>query len=418
MPLAASEPQVLSLAVALGIGLLLGVERERRKGTGRGRAPAGIRTFALVALLGGLAQVVGGVAVVAVAGGFVAVAAVTAFLRSEREDPGMTTEVALMVAFLLGALAQDDAALAAGMGVAVALVLAYRDALHRVVRDTLSEQELHDGLLFAAAALIVLPLVPDEGFGPQDALNPFTVWRLVVIVMAVQAIGYIALRMIGPRYGLLVSGFVSGFVSSTATVATMGTRAVEQPPLRRGAVGAAVISTVATIVLLAIVLAATSVDTLAEVALPLVFAGVAAAGYAALVALRVARRPPPTDVDLGRAFDLKTPVILAVLVSAVLVLAGVLNEALGTKGVVIGAAIAGFADSQSAAVSASSLVASGKISASAAAIPVLAALTTNTVSKAVVAYVLGKRRYAIDVWLGLALMIGAAWAGFALARAA
>jgi uncharacterized membrane protein (DUF4010 family) len=322
-----------------------------------------------------------------------------------------------MVSFLLGALAQDDPALAAGMGVVVALVLAYRDALHSIVRETLSEEEVHDGLLFAAAALVVLPLVPNEGVGPNDALNPFTVWRLVVIVMAVQAVGYIALRTIGPRYGLLLSGFVSGFVSSTATVATMGKRAVEEPRLRRGAIGAAVASSVATIILLAIVLAATSVDTLAEVALPLALAGATAAGYAALVAWRAARRPPPDDVKLGRAFDLKTALILAVTVSVVLVFAGLLNEALGSKGVVIGAAIAGFADSQSAAVSASSLVAAGKISASDAAIAVLAALSTNTVSKAVFAYVLGDRRYAIEVWLGLALMLGAAWIAFVAAQA-
>jgi uncharacterized membrane protein (DUF4010 family) len=143
---------------------------------------------------------------------------------------------------------------------------------------------VHDGLLFAAAALVVLPLVPDEGLGPQDALNPFTVWRLVVIVMAVQALGYVALRSIGPRYGLLLSGFMSGFVSSTATVATMGSLAAKEPRLRTGAVGAAVVSTVATVVLLAIVLAATTVETLIEVAVPLVFAGLAAAGYGALVA--------------------------------------------------------------------------------------------------------------------------------------
>jgi uncharacterized membrane protein (DUF4010 family) len=393
------------------------VERERRKGTGRHRAAAGIRTFALVALLGGLAESAGGAAVVAVAGAFVGAAAVAAYLRTDREDPGMTTEVALMVCFLLGALAQDEPALAAGMGVVVALVLAYRDALHSVVRETLSEDEVHDGLLFAAAALVVLPLVPNEGVGPNDALNPFTVWRLVVIVMAVQAVGYIALRTIGPRYGLLLSGFVSGFVSSTATVATMGKRAVEEPRLRRGAIGAAVASSVATIVLLAIVLAATSVDTLAEVALPLALAGITAAGYAAVVAWRAARHPPPADVNLGRAFDLKTAVILALTVSVVLVFAGLLNEALGSKGVVIGAAIAGFADSQSAAVSASSLVAAGKISASDAAIAVLAALSTNTVSKAVFAYVLGDRRYAIEVWLGLALMLGAAWIAFVAAQA-
>ena len=202
VPLAATAAEsLLPLALALGIGLLLGVERERRKGEGAGRAPAGIRTFALVALLGGLAERVGSAAVIAVPGAFVAVAVVVAYVETDREDPGMTTEVALMVAFLLGVLAQREATGAAAIAVAVALVLAYRERVHYLVRETLSEEEIHDGLLFAAAALIVLPLVPDEGVGPNDALNPSVVWRIVVIVMAVQGFGYIALRMIGPRFG-------------------------------------------------------------------------------------------------------------------------------------------------------------------------------------------------------------------------
>lgn len=416
VPTATAGQQVLSLAVALGIGLMLGVERERRKGRGLGRAPAGIRTFALVTLLGGLAFLVGGVSLVAVSAGFVGLATIAAYAGVRRDDPGLTTAVALLVALVLGALAQEDAALAAGLGVVVALVLAYRKRLHRFVRDTLSEEEVHDGLLFAAAALVVLPLVPDEGFGPNGALNPFTVWRLVVIVMAVEALGYVALRGIGPRYGLLVSGFAGGFVSSTATVASMGSLAVKEPRVRMGAVGAAVVSTVATVVLLAIVLAATSVETLVEVVVPLVFAGVAAAGYGALVAWRVVRAAPVEGLDQGRAFDLKTAVILALTISLVLMLAGVLDEALGSTGVTIGAAVAGFADSQSAAASVASLVAAGKLSATEAALPVLAALSTNTVSKAVVALVLGKRRFALQVWLGLALVVGAAWTGYALAE--
>jgi uncharacterized membrane protein (DUF4010 family) len=415
-PLAAADPNAVPLAVALGIGLLLGVERERHKGTGAARGPAGIRTFALVGLLGGLAQVVGGAAVTAVAGGFVALASVAAYLRSREEDPGLTTEVALMVTFLLGALAQEETELAVGIGVAVALVLTFRERLHRLARDTLSEDEVHDGLLFAAAALIVLPLMPDEGLGPNEALNPFTVWRLVVIVMSIQAMGYVALRLIGPRYGLLVSGFISGFVSSAATVGTMGSRAREAPELRRPAVGAAVVSTVATIVLLALVVAATSLDTLLALALPLTLAGIAAGGYAALVAWRAVRHVPE-NVDPGRAFDLKTAVILALTVSAVLLVAGVLNEELGQRGVILGAGVAGFADSQSAAISAAALVAAGQLSASDAVIPVLAALSTNTVTKAVLAFWLGDRRYGIDVGVGLVLMIGAAWAGYVIAQA-
>ena len=214
-----------------------------------------------------------------------------------------------------------------------------------------------------------------------------------------------------------MSGFVSGFVSSTATVAAMGSRAVSEPKLRRAAVGAAVVSTVATVVLLAIVLGATSVQTLGEVALALVLAGIAAVGYALLVTARMLRGHPPDHFERGRAFDLRGAVVLAALVAGVLVVAGALNEALGERGVTVAAAVAGFADSQSAAVSASTLAGAGKISAQDAAVAALAGFSTNTVSKAVVAYALGKRRYALDVWIGLALVLGAAWAGWALQRA-
>ncbi len=418
MLIATETVQVLgSLALALGIGLLLGIERERRKGEGPGRAAAGIRTFALVALLGGLAEQIDSAAVVAVAGAFVALAAIVAYVQSPREDPGMTTEVALVVAFLLGVLAQREAAVAAAIAVAVAMVLAYRDRLHRLVSDALTEDEVHDGLLFAAAALIILPLIPDQGLGPNDAFNPSVVWRLVVIVMAVQGAGYVAMRIMGPRFGLLVSGFVSGFVSSTATVAAMGARSIREPKLLRAVVGAAVASTVATIVLLAIVLVATSLETFQAVLVPLILAGVAAAGYAALVTLRLARTAAPESFERGRAFDLRIAILLAGVISAVLVAAGALEQALGAKGVTLVAAVAGFADSQSAAASAASFAASGKISAVDAVVAVLAALSTNTVSKAIAAFTLGSRRYAVEVSVGLALVIGAAWAGWAVVRA-
>ena len=186
----------------------------------------------------------------------------------------------MLVDFLLGALAQRNTGLAAGLGVGTAILLAQRQRLHVLVRDTLSERELHDGLLFAACALIVLPLVPDHGLGPNHALNPATIWRLVVIVMAMQAAGYIAMRAIGPRYGLLLTGFLGGFVSSTATIALMGKRAVDEPPMRRLATAAGIASSVATVVLLAAVVGAASMPVLRALALPLILAGLAATGYA------------------------------------------------------------------------------------------------------------------------------------------
>ena len=408
----------IGLLVALGIGLLLGVERERRKGRGPERGPAGIRTFALVALLGGLSYRVGGVAVTAVALGIVGLAAVAAYVTSDEEDPGLTTEVALLVDFLLGALAQRNTGLAAGLGVGTAILLAQRERLHVLVRDTLSERELHDGLLFAACALIVLPLVPGHGIGPNHALNPATIWRLVVIVMAMQGAGYIAMRAIGPRYGLLLTGFLGGFVSSTATIALMGKRSVDEPRLRRLATAAGIASSVATVVLLAAVVGAASVSVLRALALPLILAGLAAIGYAAAFARRAVSQPEPEIVEPGRAFDLKVAVLLAATVAVVLLIAGALNAALGNAGLILGTGVAGFADSQSAAISAATLTNSGSVTATTAAVATLTALTTNTLSKAALAAGVGKRRYALAVWPGLALILAGAWGGFAITQLA
>jgi uncharacterized membrane protein (DUF4010 family) len=408
---------VLTLLAALGVGLLLGVERERRKGRGPERGAAGVRTFALVGLLGGLSYRVGGIAGAAVALALVGAAAVAGYVRSGQADPGLTTEVALLVDFLLGALAQKETGLAVAIGVAVAIVLAGRERIHKLVRETLSERELHDGLLFAACALIVLPLIPDHGVGPNHALNPATVWRLVVIVMAVQGAGYVALRAIGPRYGLLVTGVLGGFVSSTATIGLMGRRAATEPSLRRSASAAGVASSAATIVLLAIVLGAVDANVLRDAALPLILAGLAAILYAALFAVRVTRRPAPRQWNRGRAFDLRVAVLLAVVVALVLIVAGALNAAIGRTGAILGTAVAGFADSQSAGASAATLAHAGNLGISTATVAILVALSTNTISKAVVAAGLGGRRYALAVWPGLLLILVAAWGGLAIDRA-
>jgi uncharacterized membrane protein (DUF4010 family) len=408
----------LALAVSLGIGVLLGVERERRKGEGSERAVAGVRTFALVGLLGGVSWRLGGAVTAAVALGFVGLAAVVGYTRSREGDPGLTTEVALVVDFLLGALAQRETGVAAALGVVTAILLAGRERIHRVVRDSLSERELHDGLLFAACALIVLPLLPDRSFGPYGSLNPSVIWRLVVIVMAIQAAGYVALRIIGPRYGLPVIGLLGGFVSSTATIGVMGARAVREPALRRGATAAAVISSVATIILLAIVVGAASTAVLRELALPLIVAGVVATGYAVLFAVRATRSRADEQFERGRAFNLRVAVLLAITVTIVMLASSILTAVLGRAGLVLGTAIAGLADSQSAAISAATLSNTGHISTSGAGVAILAALTSNTFSKAAVAAVLGNRRYAANVWPGLALILAGAWGGWALSATA
>src|SRR5579864_5261858 len=274
------DPTILDLAVALGIGLLIGAERERRKGEGPQRSPAGIRTFTVTSLAGAISHLVGGQVLLAITTIGVIALTTAAYWRAQEDDPGLTTEIALILTALLGGLSMQQPALAGGLAVTVAILLAARTPLHRFVRSALTEDELKDALIFAGATFVVLPLVPDRFMGPYGALNPHSIWVLVVLTMAISAEGYFAVRIAGARVGLPVAGLASGFISSTATIGAMGARAAKTPAVLSAAVAGAVLSTIATIAQMALVLAATSAATLLTLSAPLVCAGLAEIGRA------------------------------------------------------------------------------------------------------------------------------------------
>ncbi len=405
------EARQWHLFVALGIGLLIGLERERRKGQGPEREAAGVRTFALVALVGGLAAEIGGAIVLAVCGGFIALAAIVAYATRRNEDPGLTTQIALMTTFLLGALTWRNPALAAGLAVVVTVLLAARGPLHRFVRDSLSPRELHDGLLFAAAALVVLPLVPDHAVGPYGVLNPLVVWRLVVIVMAISAAGYIAMRLVGSRLGLALAGFAGGFVSSTITVAAMGARARETPAVLRTAVAGATLAGLASLIELGIVVGATYPAALRRALGPVGVGGARGTrlrgGLRAACAARrptrtIHRRPRlrPADrgavrgLDHGHHADLRGAA-----------------RAPGHPGAGHRGRCRGTCRHPGRRDTVASLVAVGKLAPADAVGPILAAVSASAVTKAVLAIVSGRLPYARRVVPGLVLVVACGWLG-------
>jgi uncharacterized membrane protein (DUF4010 family) len=400
----------LRLLSSLAIGLLIGAERERRKGEGPSRSAAGIRTFAIASLIGAVTMVVGNVSLLAVAVVAVAALAIAAYLHSPQDDPGLTTEAALIVTVLLGGLGVHYPGVAAGTAVAVAVLLASRNRIHQFVSRALSEEELNDALVFAAVILVVLPLVPNRFIGPFKAINPHTIWVIVILMMSISAAGYIAVRLMGPRFGLPVAGLASGFVSSAAAIGAMGSRASQEPALARAAVAGAVLSTVATIVELAIVLAATSRITLLALAGPLFASGIMALLYGLLFTIKTFHSETPLMTARGRAFSLKTALIFAATIAFMLFVSAALNVWMGERGVIVAAAAGGFADTHSPAVSIASLVSAGSLGVKDAVLPVLAALTTNTITKIVLAITSGGRRFALQVVPGLLLVIASAWA--------
>ena len=400
----------LNFAIAAGIGLMIGLERERSKGAGATRRPAGIRTFTLAALTGAIAGHHGGVPLLIAATAGVTLLAALSHAASRGDDPGLTTEIGLIATPLIGGLAMSDTGLAAGLGAAVAVIFAVKAPLHGFAIRVLTGAELADGLVFAVATLIVWPQLPDRYLGPLDALNPHSIWFLVILTMALGGCGHIATRVLGDRFGLPIAGLASGFVSSTATIGSMASRAIEDPACMRMAVAGAIFSTVATFLQLGLLLATVSRATLVPIGPALGAGALAAALYGLVFALRAVTPRPRDDNKQGRAFSIGTALGLAAMMAVMLTIAAALRNWLGEAGVATGAIVAGFVDTHAAAISVASLAAAGKMPPQEAISPILAAMTSNAVAKIAMAIGAGSRGFALRVTPGLILPTAAAWA--------
>lgn len=401
----------LNLAVALGVGLLIGTERERSKGTGPDKSSAGIRTFTIASLLGAVSTVFNfWLLVVSIFCVMIFVA--IAYFNKQGKEPGLTTEVTLIFTMILGGLAMSSAALAAALAVVVAILLAAKEPIHGFVLGVVTKDELNDFLILAAATLIILPLVPNEAIGPFEAINPRNLWLIVILVMTISALGHLALRWLGGRIGLPVVGLVSGFISSIATVGAMGARAKETPSLISSAVAGATLSSLATVLQLAMLLAAIYPPTLHALMWPLAFGGISITIFGLVVTLRSLHKNETDIYKPTKTFSVKTALILATVIAAALVASAALKAWFGQAGLVVASGVAGVADVHASTISVASLAAASKLSPESAVIPILVAFSVNSVSKAVMAVISGGKDYSYQVILGLIVQVAAVWIGW------
>jgi len=407
-----SEGLFTGFLVALGGGLLIGIERERRKGTSAHRALAGVRTFTLVSMAGALAQALGQPWLVAAGAALVLALIAIGYWRDRSRDPGVTTEIALFVTYLLGVTAITQPAAAAAGAVIVAALLAARNRLHRFATEVLTEGEMRDALILAGAALVLLPLLPDRPQPWLGGLDPQRVWGLAVLIMALQGAGYIAQRWLGAHRGLALAGLASGFASSTAVIGSFGLKLRDGRGNLDASVAAALFSTMATFIQSAILAAAVHWPALALLG-PALAAGLLATTLAAGWFFLRARDGRKVAAREGRAFSPWQAIGFALSLAGLGALAGVVNDHYGSGAVQAGAALAGFGDAHAAGASALALVADGRLDTPAAVMACLLAISTNTASKLVVAFGTGGAGYGFRVGAGLTLALAAMWAGFA-----
>lgn len=413
------------LAVALGCGLLVGIERERRKGSGPNRAFAGLRTFAVTSVVGAAAALTQITGLVVLGAALVVGLALLAYRRDRSDDPGVTTEIALLLTYLNGVLCVWSLPLAAGLAVGLTALLAGRERLHGFALQWLRPGEVRDGIVLAALALMALPLVPDQALWGTP-LNPHKVVQLLVLLLGVQSLAHLAARLLAARHAVAVSALASGFVSSTATIATLGLAVREQGAHPRLMAGGGLLSCVSTQLQLLLVAAAMQPAWLVRLWLPALVGLVVVAIWGWLLV-----RGAPADGDglavsspriegLGtggddRMFSLRGAAAVAALLSGIQLAVHALQRWLGDAGLLAGALVAALADLHSAlaAVFSATTPVSGPVGVWAVAL----ALLVHAASKSFTAGLTGGSAYlrwlAPGLWLHTGLVAaGVVWFSF------
>lgn len=271
-----------------------------------------------------------------------------------------------------------------------------------------------DWLCLAALGVCVW-LAPDVGMGPYQAFNPQSLARIVLVVLGIGVAGYYAQRALGQRHGLLVAGFAAGFISSSATIASMGLRAKSDPTTRNAAVAGGLASSVATVVFYAVIIAAVDKTLVVRLALPL--------GLAALTAVAVtfafarADGNVRLDAPAGRAFQWLPALAVGGASVGLAMLGAALGTQLGDASMVVLSAVAGLVDAHATSASVATLHHAGQLSTRSAMLSVVVALSVNTVTKTGMAALSRDLGYALRLSAGVVAIALAAWLGLGIAVA-
>jgi len=408
------EQQILyRLGAALAIGLLIGVERGwHEREAKEGARIAGVRTYGLIGLLGGgmaliaekFGALVMGLAFIGLTGLLAAVYVEN--LRRGRSDVGITSLVAALLTFALGALAaMGEVVIAAACAVLSTLLLGYKPQLHRWV-NALEGEELRAGIQLLLISVVLLPILPNRGFGPWEALNPYAIWWMVVLIAGLSFVGYFAVKIGGAARGTVFTGLAGGLASSTAVTLHFSRLAARDPALA---------PVLATGTLLAcgtmlprMLLVASLVNRELFHALLVPAAVMAVCVYApALVSLRAQARTQTYHASpLKNPLELKTALGFGALLAAVMLLGKALQHFAGDAGVLVLAAASGVADVDAITLSLARM--SGEdLGLTTAAAGVVIAGAVNSLVKGAIAGAIGGRDMGLRVALPLAVAAGA-----------
>jgi uncharacterized membrane protein (DUF4010 family) len=389
-----ADVPLLRFAIALVIGALVGIDREKKQEGQSERGIGGLRTFILVALAGALAAwltdrlatpwVFVGVGVL------IAAAVLTGYAAYARVHAsyGLTTEVAAIVVYLLGGAAiLGDPSLAVALAIATAVVLAFKEPLHGVV-GKIGREDLYAGLTLLSCTFIVLPVIPDRTLDPWDALNPYKMWLLVILISGLSLVGYVATRMLGAGRGVPLTGLFGGLVSSTAVTLSFARRSREDGggvTLADALASGILLSWAVMFARILVMVAVVNRQLLRPLLAPTIALGALCLAAALLCywrGVQPSRGGPREDVPLRNPFSLAAAIRFALFFALVLLAVKLVQTYLPGRGVYGVAALAGLTDVDAITLSMAGSARDGAIESGAAVTAIVIAAISNSIVKA------------------------------------
>lgn len=405
--------------VALVLGLFMGLQREyayrRRVGEDERELLAGARTFSIIALLGAAAamssEIIGGALPFVVGLGAVTfLLAVGHFWQARERDIGLTTEMAALVALFTGALCYwDHVRLAAALGVVTAVVLSLKVQTHALARK-LDREDVFATLKFAVITVIVLPLLPREGYGPPplDVVVPYNVWLMVVLISGISFLGYVLIQIVGPRRGVSLTGILGGLASSTAVTLSVAERSRSTRGLDQAFALAVLLAWAVMLVRVVVEVAIVHPPLVLSVWGPMAVILVASLIYCAYLYRLQGDEEQEQDEGFKNPFRLGPALTFGILYAVILVITNWAESYFGDTGIYISSVVGGLAGIDAVTLSMARLQQDGTLAADIATRAIIIAAAANTLLKGGIVALTGTRGLRRAVVPGLVITIGIA----------
>ena len=401
----------VSFLVVLALGALIGLEREYATYKKRGHDFAGIRTFPLIALFGALSAYLGNlysiwifVTGIIITGAMV-IMAYFVISKTGKKHIGVTSEISAILTFFIGALViYNELTLAVILTVIITIILFARSVLHQFAKK-MEPKEMASTLKFAVVAFIILPFLPNQGYGPLEMFNPYVIWLMVVFISGIGFLGYIAMKWFGER-GITLAGILGGLVSSTAVTTGFAERSKKAKKIYRALALGVILANGIMFIRILIEVFVLNRELFVPVLIPISVLFVITAIFSYILWRKVAKEVPGR-MDLGSPFTIKPALKFGIFFAVILALVKISNYYLQTKGVYLVSFISGFADVDAITVSLANL-SKDSLSLAVAKRGIVIAALTNVAVKGGIAYWFGSKEFGriIAIFYAVLIVIG------------